>query len=208
MKKIDSGESAWQSSIFTDLTYIKKHLRYPWKRGLRIPIVFWGSLLLLAGLFYAFLFFTDSWTTKAPGSFWEVWVRYPVIWLFLIFIGLYRYIKSLRFRIVLTGLDRIRNQEIITGFLEKKQLLVYHHPESDDIMQIVSRPLSINNDRREALVFIADENRVLINSHFTGSKGWRLTLNGRHDRKMAADLQAYILSRDLPKDRGLRRNFH
>lgn len=207
MKQIESKAAAWESSIFADLAYIRKQLRYPWKRGLSMPVVFWGVLLLLPGLFYAILLVNDT-KRELPGSFLETLIHYPVIWFFIIFIALYRYIKSLRFDVVLTGMDRIANREIIAAFLQNKQLLVYRHPESDDIVQIVSRPLSIDDDRREALVFIADEGRVLINSHFTGARGWKLTLNRRHGRKMTADLRDYILSRNLAGNTGLRDNFY
>lgn len=208
MKKIDSGESAWESSIFNDLAYIKKHLRYPWKRGLSIPVVFWGSLLLLLGLFYAIIFMVNSGKPEAPKSFLETLVHYPIVWCLFIFIALYRYVRSLRFRVVSTGMDRTSNRQLIAEFLQKRQLLVYHHPESDDIMQIISRPLFLDDDRREALVFIADEQRVLINSHFTGNKGWKISLGRRHDRTIATDLHRYVLSGKDQGNTGLRQNFY
>jgi hypothetical protein len=58
---------------------------------------------------------------------------------------------------------------------------------------IISRNLDADPNRefREVMVFIADDQQILINSHFTGSK-FSITPPSRNYRKMSKMLQQWL----------------
>lgn len=185
MKNIQSQEDKWQDSTLNDLDYIKIHLRYPWKNGMKTPL-FIG---IAFALFSVVLFLLEMTVTKTDNPFIQYFL--PLSSLSLAAFSISRYLKSLKFTDISTGLGKDLNQQLICSFLLEKQLLIYEHPQCPDIIQILSRPVNIHSEQREVLVFIAEENHVFINSHFTENH-WISVLKNRHDKPMAKAIQQYI----------------
>lgn len=173
----------WSKQIVTDLSFIKRHLRYPMRKSRWIPILFWSLFfVLIVALILSAILDKDSVTKPI--------VLVPVI---IPFIIVFRYIHSLRFVKVNTPFYLDENIKVLERFLTAQQLLTYRHPEAPEVFQILSKNISTGKEDREILVFIADDKRVLLNSHFTNS-GWSLPMGKSHADEMAKMLVKFISS--------------
>lgn len=199
MKSINSDKGNSDSKIVENLNYIKQHLRYPWKKRIAIPLwttigfILFNVAFLLFEI-YVFNFEKDLWQRLLT-------LFAPLISLLISCIAIYKYLQSLKFMEIKTGLNKALSQKLITSFLQKRHFLIYHHPDSPDIMQIVSRPLTTRTERREIVVFIADENRVLINGHFTETR-W-IMLMSNHAKKIAKEFSNTVLKQKQQKETSL-----
>jgi hypothetical protein len=189
MKVIDQGQADWQKNIFRDLAYIRKNLRYPWKRGMKMPLIFSVIFLLFASTTFLMEMFV---LTSLKESSRQILFQFifPLSAIILTTVAIYQYLASLKFTELRTGLPKSLNQQLVLSYLKQKHLLVYHHPDCPDIMQILSRPLNSQSNQREALIFIADEQRILLNNHLTETR-WIRPMK-RHDKTMAKELLRYI----------------
>lgn len=115
--------------------------------------------------------------------------------LILVFTSFYRYWQGLKFRVIADSFPADANRRLIQQFLASEHLAVYRHPEVADVFQIMSRPLGNNTDEREVMVFIADDNRVLLNSHFIGQKFVVNTTSG-NSKMMARRFKEWIAARN------------
>lgn len=191
--KIGNGQKA----IVRDLDYIKANKRYRWNGKLRTPLIVYSILFLLVACL-VITTITDQDAKLASR------VSIPFFPFILVGIAaISKYLQSLKFIDLPTGLNKQLNHDLLTSFLQQKGLLIYHHPETNDIVQIISRPLGLQDDRREALIFVIDENTILINSHFTDS-GWRLTAASKHDRQMGNELMQWIIQYKNQNEKALR----
>jgi hypothetical protein len=188
IKKITTDKDTWEGSIIKDLAFIKQHKRYRWTAKLRLPIVVFAVLFTLS----ACLYFFSSTPSDGPVQA-KRWVQFliPLGALAVMASFMWRYLESLKFIELKTMLTKETNHNLVVAFLNEKHLLVYHHPESEDVLQIVSRPINSGDERREVLVFVMDENNLLINSHFSNN-GWRMTGARRHDKQIADELYRFI----------------
>lgn len=198
MKRIESQDDKWQSNIVNDIDYIKKHLRYPWKRGMKAPLFVAAGFVVLAVVLFLLSITIGGANNAFMPYFW------PLSLLLLAVISSFYYLKSLKFSRIETGLKKAGNQQLIRSFLQEKQLLVYEHPQCPDIMQILSRPVNISSEQREVLVFIAAENKVLVNSHFT-ENSWAIMLKRRHDKTMVKSLEKYIADNATQQKTGVKK---
>ena len=108
-------------------------------------------------------------------------------------IGVRRYIDIIRFKPVATGFPLVKNMQLLETFLKEEQLVVFRHPESPGIYQIISKNISAVGDEREVMIFIADDNRILVNSHFTTSRKWsNFTVNATHKKEMVRLLKKWL----------------
>lgn len=181
------GQGRNNTDPYKTLDYIKNHLRYRMGFKMGLPLVFWTLLLLAGAVFFSFKLFGT--VRERAGNFILV---LPVVVLLPLIIGIIRYLNSLKFIPLNTGLDKATNLRLVTLFLQRQQLQIGYHPQTEDILQIISTPVSVKHDQmREVMVFIADEGRILINSHFMGG-GLTLIPGTRHHRQMAAQLQQWI----------------
>ncbi|PSK93949.1 hypothetical protein [Taibaiella chishuiensis] len=155
------------AGVYEDLDFIKKKLHYPLRRRLLVPLLAWiVPLLALYGFSLARI-----WGAGDPADHRRYYMGVlPLIFTIITLAGLSRYGATLRFATLYTGLDRRRSRELIAAFLRAQQVAVITHPMSGDIFQIVSTPVSSRSgDMREVLVLIADEGRILLNSHFANN---------------------------------------
>lgn len=187
MKKIGENTGDWQKDIFKDLAFIKQNLRYPWKSSMRSPLIFWIFYLAFFLSIGVFSLYIDNGLTRINRGF---LLEFSFIFI-LTGIAIWRYLKSLKFKIINSGLSKNLNIQLTAEFLKQKHLLVFHHPDCEDIMQIISRQISKETEQREVLIFIADENRILVNSHFT-KRGWHLPGRKTHDKQITAELNEFI----------------
>jgi hypothetical protein len=190
-KQLDDGHQGhqWQSSLLTDLAFIRKHLRYPLSKK-TLP----SLLVLSALLFLVFrLGFITVLLSKAHNAL--------VFWFLIGLVGVtvavttYRYWAMLRFSVIATPFFVAENSKLLEAFLMAQQLRLYRHPDAPEVYQIMSRPLgNTRNEQREVMIFIVDDKRILINSHITGQ---RFAISGPsgNSRKMAHQLADWLASR-------------
>lgn len=168
----------WDNRLLQNLPYIRANLKYPFISKGIWPLAIWGVLLTV--LCY-FLYTTMSLEHR-------VWYTFGFWFIMLIlpYMGqIARYAKSLRFTIVNTGCTVHENKQLIVAFLHSLEIAVYQHPDVPEVFQITSRTTGAG---REIILFIADDNRVLINGHFTGWLLSRMT----HKKEMLELSNAWL----------------
>ena len=187
MDYLDQG--AKSAGLYEDLAFIKKTLRYPLRRALLLPLLAWS--LIVAALFFFTVFRLLGNTDLSAGKHWFAGLI-PLVCSVPVIAGLLRYLRSLKFTVLRTGRPIVENRVLLERFLKEQQLQVVNHPMSKDIFQIVSTPVSAKTgDMRQVMVFIADEGRILLNSHFT-SNGLMIAPASRLHTTMRAQLEAWI----------------
>ena len=187
MKQLATPQTraSWNSQFIEQLEFIKKQLRFPFKgRSMWLAITFYaiipGSSILLYALFFL--------TSKGNAAFY--WLL-PLV-LFTNLLVVRRYLRTLRFRPVPALPTTTENIRLLLNFLKSNHFAYHQHPQAPEVFQIISRNISASGEDREVLVFIADEGRILLNSHFTQS-GSKLTMGTSHVREMAKDLRQFIV---------------
>lgn len=188
-----NGQGAWDNRLVRDMAYIKKHLRYPVTGKTLMPVLVWGALLLLA---VSLVTVSIIWGGRDGRRF--PFLLFSINIFTFAVIGI-RYLQTLKFSQIRTDLFVQENISILESFLKAQQLLVFRHPELSEVFQILSRNLlySSKEEKREVIIFIADDKRILINSHFTGS-AFTISPGGRHHKQMAEKLKEWIKTHRPP----------
>lgn len=172
-------DTKWDDSLANSLSFIKRHRRYPFSQMTLMPLI--TSLALLASLIWLTFDFLSS-GTRTGSSF-------PFLIVFLmavpILAAISRYFNLIRFRAIHTPFALSENMKIVQRFLEEQKLVTFRHPEMPEIFQIISKNISAVGEDREVLIFVADDQRILINSHYTSSRKWfRFLSPPTHEREM------------------------
>lgn len=187
MAYLDRG--AKSAGLYEDLDFIRKKLRYPLRKALLWRPLAWGSLIAVLFLFTAFRLSSEPSMWGSRRFFAGLM---PLILSVPLIAGVVRYLRSLKFAVLSTALDTAGNRRVLERFLQAQQLQVINHPLSKDIFQIVSVPVSSKTgEMRQVMVFIADEGRILLNSHFTANGFMIAPASNRH-RQMKVQLEDWI----------------
>jgi len=174
----------WDSKLFHDLDYIKTKLRYPIGRKVFLPGIVGAAIFILVLL----LTYSTFAASSAHPEVTPVFIAATTCIIALLLAN--KFFRELKFMPIPTAFDAKRNQQLIDAFLQSRHMIVFRHPEAAEVFQIVSKNINPLKEQREVLVFIADDNRILINSHFTNA-GFSLAPGGRHHKQMAAELKAF-----------------
>lgn len=193
MKQIhgNAGDAAWAGSLLSDIKTIKSKLRYPIKGKTLTPILFWSTIIVLIVTPSIYVM-----TLGAEGDARPMWMKalLGTSGLFIIVMTIVRHMQALRFIAIETPYHTHENMLLVDSFLKAEHMLIFRHPEVPEIFQIQSRNKhSKVADDREIMIFIADDKRILINSHFTNS-GWKANPGSRHHKEFGKMLQEYINS--------------
>jgi len=188
-----NGDAQWENSIIKDLSFIKKHLRYPFNKKTLVPSLMFGMFLAFIARFAWFGWIMARAANKhsflGSTSFVVILVLTPLV------ISLAAYYRTLRFEAISTVFYMGENQQLIQKFLQSQHLVVYRHPEAPEVFQIISRNISATkNEEREVMIFIADDKRILINSHITGRKLGLGAYTSRNYKQMAKLLRTWMLT--------------
>lgn len=183
------GNADWDNELVSQLSFIKKHLRYPLNKTTLAPTLLF---LLLTGLIMRVGFASYSLRHSHGTGL----LSYLLALLILLPVGfsIYRYIQTIRFVSVPTPFGAAQNMQLIQQFLKAMHLAVFQHPDAPEVFQIISKNIrasGLKDEQREVMVFIADDNRILLNSHFTGS-GFTLIPSAGNYRKMAEGLKKWL----------------
>lgn len=148
------------SPLLEDLNFIKQHKRYPINKHTRFVVIAGILGMLFALLVIAFF------VAVGPGDINRAWIVPAFFTIIMIHRG-YTTISLIRFRELSNHHDQDVNTELLKSFLLQNQLAFYQSPLAPEVFQIASRPLNPEGEQREIMVFIADDRRILLNSHFT-----------------------------------------
>ncbi len=185
----NSGSDAqWDNKLLKDLSFIKKKLRYPLTVKTIAPVLF----VALTTALVSFVL----WSSYAHNKDQEHKLNYNLLAFFSLsfiplIISVVRYIQSLKFAIINTPYFSSENMALIEEFLKAQQLAVYHHPEAPEVYQIISKAVDQYKDQREVMIFIADDKRIIINSHFT-NQGFIPFTAAPHRKEMSDSLKQWI----------------
>ncbi len=194
MKSIGSATTGtdWNKSILRQLSFIKKNLRYPIDRRTGLPVALMAASLPAFGIMCYALFFTKS--TSHYGHRWPIYLVGAAI-LTVPIVAFRRYWQTLHFISVHARRDVGSNMELLRQFLTAHHFAFTRHPEAPEIFQIISRNIASLSDEREVVFFIADEGRILVNSHFTHT-GYRAPVGAPHCRQIAGMLREWLKRTD------------
>lgn len=157
----------------------------------------WMAAMSLFILFYAgmiVLFNEDRIAEK--GFTFQALLPYFVagIVCLVLLLAVIRRIKSFRFISIKSDFVVNENIKLVRQFLQRQNIAFFHNPDAPEVFQISSRVLDIQTGNREIMVFIADDKRILLNSHFTstnGDRGMKEVSTGAH-RQMAKNLKKWL----------------
>jgi hypothetical protein len=162
------GESSADGGkrIVSQLDFIKLHLRYPLDRRTLWPVIALGSIL--PGLYIAFTAASNHDANNRS----SVWVLAVVcICLFVpVAVTFRRFLLALKFISVPADASTGDNIILLQKFFKDHKLAYRQLPGTPEVYQIISTSISSLKDEREVVFFVADNNRILINSHFTRSR--------------------------------------
>ena len=190
MKQLSEGSTAHKfgSELLEDLSFIKKHKRYPFRRMTLMPLVASAILLLL---FVAFIGHTlplanSTYTHSGPYIVFTLMIVPAVI-------ACKRYADTIRFFTLKTPFFLSENRKILHQFLQHHKFAFFNHPEAPEIFMILSRNVSAIGEEREVAVFIADDQQILINSHFAASrKKFNLMTGPTHQAQLIKMLRHWL----------------
>ncbi len=188
MRAIANGnnDAQWDNKLLKDLGFIKKKLRYPLNAKTLTPVLLVAFITAIIGLFLLSSHFYD----KEHKTKYQVVLAFSIIFI-PFFVSLVRYIQSLKFVSIPTQFFATKNMALLENFLKAQQLAVFHHPEAPEVFQIISKAIDQYKDQREVMIFIADDKRILINSHFT-NQGFSLVATALHRKDMGNTLKSWI----------------
>lgn len=192
MRSINSPnpKADWENDLLEDLSFIKKKKRYRLGKKTLQPATITIIIIIVAARLSIVLFFTRSGNSAPP--IWVEWLIGAFI-AFTIISIIYRYYQTLVFKVIETNFHVAEHITLLQNFFRENNLAYTHHDKAPEVFMIISRNLDANpnNEYREVMVFIADDKRVLVNSHFTGSK-FSITPPSGNYKKMAKKLQNWL----------------
>lgn len=186
----NNANGNWENKILKDLVFIKNHGRYPINKKTLAPTLFIGLAVafLLRFVLVAFLTRNSEYLT----------IFIALVFVVSLFIAITSYIRTIRFTSIATKYFANDNQQLIKQFLESEHLAYSRHPEAPEVFQILSRPIGGNDNNREVMVFIADDKRILVNSHYTGQK-FNIKSSSKNYLVMARMLRNWINNQNSEK---------
>jgi hypothetical protein len=192
-KLINAPDPAqWDEQLVKDLAFIKKNRRYPFSRMTLMPLL--TTLLLLTYLVWPFWRYISG----EKKSDLAVVLVVVVLMSVPVLISFVRYLRLISFKVVPTPYSLSENMKQLQKFLEEQHLLVFRHPKAPEVFQIISTNISAMGEDREVLIFLADDNRILVNSHFSSSrKKFRLLIGQTHEKGMIRMLNSWLKSQTM-----------
>lgn len=187
MKQLNTGGSNadWGSKIIKDLAFIKKKKRYPLTVRAIVPLSTLLFLSLLYGSFIGRVNLTRSGTPQLLGILMIALISITAL------TSIYNIRQTFSFSRIATPYQLQVNMNLLQKFLQSQHLAFSQHPEAPEVFMILSKNLSIRGDYREVVIFIVDDNQVLLNSHFTGSR-FTITPPSKNYKLMARMLKEWL----------------
>lgn len=188
MRTLDQGHNdpQWDDRLVNDLAFIKKHLRYPFSRRTFAPLFTLGLFFgVLARFLAGTLFLTNKHIAHNP-----YFIVAFVGLIICVYIGWY--LQMLQFTVIKTPYGVAGNMQLLQQFLTAQNLAFGRHPQAPEVFQIMSKNMNeFRGETREVVIFIADDNRILINSSFI-QKGFSITPTSRNYKQVANRLREWI----------------
>lgn len=175
----------WDSEILKDISFIKKHKRYPISSKTIGPTLFIGFLFIIVARFAGVGFILFNAKQTIAQYLLLVVVIISVIALIL------QYYRTLKFMEISNDSTLAQNKKLLIKFFQHQQLAHSQHPEAPEVLAIISKNLKTKGEHREVMLFLIDDKKILINSHFTGSK-FTVTPQSKHYRQMASRLKDWL----------------
>ncbi len=190
MKALNSPDSNfdWGKDILNDLSFIKEHKRYPFtKRTIPPSVLLTVGFVVLARIAWPVFFGITT------NSNFMVWLMTIVIAVMIIAVAV-QYLQLLKFDAITSEQPLQNNISLLKRFMNDQHLAYTQHQDAPEVFLIISKNLNYNpkKEYREVMVFVADDKRILVNSHFVGSK-FSITPPSGNYRKMAKSLNAWLL---------------
>lgn len=181
-----NADEQWENKLIGQLAFIKKHSRYPLNKKTLAP----SFLIITALIIFSRVMFGAWFTFHSGGNIYITIITLSIILLTIIF-SISRYIATLKFISIATPHFNADNQKLLKHFMESEHLAFYRMPNAPEVFQIASKSIYSNKDVREVMVFIADDKRILVNSHFSG-QGFTINPPSKHYRHMARQLKQWL----------------
>jgi|GEM_PF-7020944 hypothetical protein len=183
-----TNKPTWPKHIVEDLPSIRQNLSYPFRWRTIFPLLLGLTVILF--IVPVVLSLTLGDTPLAPLINVFIWISVGISILGWT-AAIYQYRKSLVFTAVANPGTANQQLQTIQQFFATRGIMVLAHPETENIQYVVSKPVKEGSQEREVVILIADNNRILINSHFSG-KGLNLALNQRTYQGLVTAMEEFI----------------
>lgn len=187
MKEIPAA-STWESQMMADLDFIRKHRRYPFTRMTIMPVlsscalIFVCVRLMLMPVVMSFQYMNATMTVILL-----LLLTIPVI------VMLRKHMAQVWFKSIATGRSKEENASLIEAFLQADRLRYTRINQNPGVFMIISRHIGGKTEKREVMIFIADTQRILLNSHFTSARKWyALPLAPTHQASIVRMLKKWL----------------
>lgn len=177
----------WGKDLIKDLSYIKKRKRYPFNKNTLSTGTIITFLIIISGrILFPVVFGAASSSNNAH-------IVATCFSIFIIVLILLQYNRVLSFDEVGSPYSKEDNIKLLKKFFINQQLSFTQHDQTVEVFLILSRDLTPNSKKefREVMVFIADDKRILVNSHFVGNR-FSITPPSGNYRKMGAKLHKWL----------------
>ncbi len=181
-------KTTWPKHMVEDVPFIKQNLRYPFRWRIIFPLLLGITVILF--IVPVALSLTLGDTPLAPLINLFIWISVGISILAWV-AAIYQYRKSLVFTAIATPGDELQQVQLIRRFFSERGIMVLDHPETAKVQYVVSLPIKKGSEEREVVILIADNNRILVNSHFSG-RGLNLALNQRTYKDLVTAIEQFV----------------
>lgn len=184
-KKI-GDQNSYTDKLVSQLSFIKKNLRYPIDKKKFLPI-----LTIIPASLFPIYFLINNYNHR-NGSL-SLLILMICLFLFVpAIVALFRLRQTFFFIPVASDRMLLENEQQLVLFLQSKQLRFEQHPDAPELFWIMSRCLHRKSDTREVIFFIVEDHRLLVNGHFTDMNR-RVPAGMPHHKAMAKELKKWLL---------------
>lgn len=157
------------NALLADIAFIKRHKRFPIKGVMIAPFISWSVFMIVFSVMIVTFAMQLYQGQEDDGSLFALVIL--SVFLILAVFAMIRYWRSFQFVSMSSPGSTRDNAGKLNRFFRAHQLLAYQLPEHEGVFQIQSKPLPRGSKEieREVVVFIADDDCILVNHHFTDS---------------------------------------
>ena len=184
-KRIGRLDLSGTDKLIAQLSFIKRHLRYPLDRQKFVAL--FAMLLTVPLPLFLWLFFKRN-----PQHEFPFWLMMLGLMMFIPAVfNLFRFLQTFRFIAVASQFDAVENELLLIRFFQSCQLRFERHSANPELFWIMSRKLNRDTETREVVIFIVEDKRILINSHFTRPR-FISPVGQPHHRELAKTLNKWL----------------
>jgi hypothetical protein len=180
-----------------EIDFIKNKKRFPINKKTAFPLI--AGIISIAFLIYFLLLVILLSNTKSR----EMELNEIILLSIVVILcttpyvfGIYKIVQNFLFKEIKTNFSIDQNRSQLIAFLKSKSIAFHHNIVSHDLVQITSSNIGdIKTDIRQVVIFVVDNQRILINSHVLKNGSFKHLKYFRYlnnHKILIEDLKSYI----------------